>query len=296
MSRLTASRRLTGIATRPSRGANRAQKTASPRRRPAPRALRWVLFGGAGLLAAGAVSTVIWAFTSGWVSDTVDAAVERTLAMTVDAGLGVRNVLVTGRERTPGADILAALDVDTGAPILAFDPEEARDAVAALPWVRNVVIERRFPDTIYLRLEERRPLALWQSDRSMRVIDADGVVLTENGLEDYAALPLVVGLGAPDHAGPLLEKLAARPAIAERVEAAILVSERRWDLRLDNGVNVRLPEKGIDEALLRLSEIEANNGLLDRDIVSIDLRIGDRLVVQTTPGASQRRRLPEEDT
>ena len=296
MSRLTASRRLTGIATRPSRGANRAQKTASPRRRPAPRALRWVLFGGAGLLAAGAVSTVIWAFTSGWVSDTVDAAVERTLAMTVDAGLGVRNVLVTGRERTPGADILAALDVDTGAPILAFDPEAARDAVAALPWVRNVVIERRFPDTIYLRLEERRPLALWQSDRSMRVIDADGVVLTENGLEDYAALPLVVGLGAPDHAGPLLEKLAARPAIAERVEAAILVSERRWDLRLDNGVNVRLPEKGIDEALLRLSEIEANNGLLDRDIVSIDLRIGDRLVVQTTPGASQRRRLPEEDT
>ena len=147
-----------------------------------------------------------------------------------------------------------------------------------------------------MRLEERQPLALWQSDRVLWVIDADGVVLTEDGLEAYAALPLVVGLGAPDHAAPLLEKLASQPAIARRVEAAIRVSERRWDLRLDNGVNVRLPESGIDAALLRLSEIEANNGLLDRDIVAIDLRIGDRLVVQTTPGASQRRHMPEEDT
>ncbi len=292
MSRLTASRRLAGVATRPAR----AKPPAPPRRRPTPRFLRWLVLGTGGLLAAGAVGTVIWAFTSGWVGDTIDAAVDRTLAMTVDAGLGVRNVLVTGRDRTPGADILAALEVETGTPILTFDPDDARDAVAALPWIRNVVVERRFPDTIYLRLEERQPLALWQSDRTMRVIDADGVVLTEDGLEDYAALPLVVGLGAPDHAGPLLEKLAERPAIADRVEAAILVSERRWDLRLDNGVNVRLPEKGIDEALLRLSEIEADNGLLDRDIVAIDLRIGDRLVVQTTPGASQRRRMPEEDT
>ena len=291
MSRLTANRRLAGVATRPVKA-----KPPPPRRRPAPRVLSWIAYGGAGLLATGAVGTVIWAFTSGWVSDTVDAAFERTLAMTVDAGLGVRNVLVTGRDRTPGDDILAALEVQSGTPILAFDPDEARDAVAALPWVRDVVVERRFPDTIYLRLEERQPLALWQSDHTMRVIDADGVVLTEQGLEAYAALPLVVGLGAPDHAAPLLEKLAERPAIAERVEAAILVSERRWDLRLDNGVNVRLPETGIDEALLRLSEIEANNGLLDRDIVAIDLRIGDRLVVQTTPGASQRRRMPEEDT
>ncbi len=291
MSRLTASRRLTGIAVRPPRA-----KPPPPRRRPAPRALRRILFGGAGLLAAGAVTTVIWALTSGWVSNTIDAAVDRTLAMTADAGLGVRNVLVTGRDRTPGADILAALEVETGTPILKFDPEAARDAVAALPWIRNVVVERRFPDTIYLRLEERQPLALWQSDRVLRVIDADGVVLTEDGLEAYAALPLVVGLGAPDHAATLLEKLAGQPAIARRVEAAIRVSERRWDLRLDNGVNVRLPESGIDAALLRLSEIEANNGLLDRDIVAIDLRIGDRLVVQTTPGASQRRHMPEEDT
>ncbi len=291
MSRLTASRRLTGIAVRPPRA-----KPPPPRRRPAPRALRRILFGGAGLLAAGAVTTVIWAFTSGWVSNTIDAAVDRTLAMTADAGLGVRNVLVTGRDRTPGADILAALEVETGTPILTFDPESARDAVAALTWIRGVVVERRFPDTIYLRLEERQPLALWQSDRVLRVIDADGVVLTEDGLEAYAALPLVVGLGAPDHAAPLLEKLAGQPAIARRVEAAIRVSERRWDLRLDNGVNVRLPESGIDAALLRLSEIEANNGLLDRDIVAIDLRIGDRLVVQTTPGASQRRHMPEEDT
>ena len=293
MPRLTATRPMIGIATRPT---IRTYGEAPARRRPTPRFWRLGLYGGAGLLTASVVGTVIWAFTSGWVTHTVNMTADRLLAFSAEAGLGVRDVLVTGRDRTPGSELLAALDVDRGTPILAFDPERGRDAVTALPWVRNVVVERRFPDTIYLRLEERRPLALWQSDRTMRVIDADGVVLTNSGLEAYAALPLVVGQGAPDHAASLLEKLAALPAIAERVEAAILVSERRWDLRLDNGVNIRLPEAGIGEALARLSEIEAARGLFDRDIVAIDLRIGGRLVVQTTPGASERRRMPEEDT
>ena len=293
MPRLTASRPMIGVARR-APGASRAEPP--PRRRPVPRLWRRSLAGGALLLATAASATVIWAFASGWVGATVQAGIERLLIASAESGLGVRNVLVTGRDRTEGAALLAALEVESGSPILAFDPQRARDAVAALPWVRHVVVERRFPDTIYLRIEERRPLALWQSERAMRVIDADGVVLTGDGLEAYAALPLVVGQGAPDHAAPLLEKLAAQPAIAERVEAAILVSGRRWDLRLDNGVNVRLPEDGVEAALVRLSEIERSSGLFDRDIVAIDLRIGDRLVVQTTPGASERRRMPEEDT
>lgn len=294
MPRLTASRPVIGIAKK--RPTARTYGDAPARRRPVHRIWRRGLYGTAGLLVASMVGTTIWAFTSGWVANTVAATIDHLLEVSVEAGLGVRDVLVTGRDRTPGDDLLAALDVERGTPILTFDPDRARDAVAALPWVRNVVVERRFPDTIYLRLEERQPLALWQSDQTMRVIDADGVVLTHDGLEAYAALPLVVGQGAPDQAGPLLEKLAGLPAIGERVEAAILVSGRRWDLRLDNGVNVRLPEIGIDEALARLSEIEADRGLFDRDIVAIDLRVGDRLVVQTTPGARERRLMPEEDT
>ncbi len=298
MPRLTASRPVIGIAkNRPTaRTYEETYAEAPARRRPVSRLWRRGLYGTGGLMVASAVGTVIWAFTSGWVANTVTATIDHLLDASVEAGLGVRDVLVTGRDRTPGDELLAALGVERGTPILTFDPDEARDAVVALPWVRNVVVERRFPDTIYLRLEERQPLALWQSDQTMRVIDADGVVLTHDGLDAYAALPLVVGQGAPGQAAPLLEKLAGLPAIAGRVEAAILVSGRRWDLRLDNGVNIRLPEIGIDEALARLSEIEADRGLFDRDIVAIDLRIGDRMVVQTTPGARERRLMPEEDT
>ncbi|NNG04325.1 MAG: FtsQ-type POTRA domain-containing protein, partial [Inquilinus sp.] len=198
--------------------------------------------------------------------------------------------------RTGRDELLAALAIEPGSPILSFDPERAREAVVALRWVRNVVVERRFPDTLFLRIEERQPLALWQSEQKLRVIDGDGVVLAEDGLQAYGALPLVVGEAAPEYAAPFLASLGRVPAVADRVEAAILVSGRRWDLRLDSGIDVRLPEDGLDAALQRLSELEAKSGLFDRDILAIDLRLEDRLAVQVTPAANERRRLPGEDT
>ncbi|MCH7555160.1 MAG: cell division protein FtsQ, partial [Proteobacteria bacterium] len=55
---------------------------------------------------------------------------------------------------------------------------------------------------------------------------------------------------------------------------------RRWNLRLDNGVDVELPEAGINAAWRRLADIERRHRLLSRDITAIDLRLPDRLVVR----------------
>src|SRR3546814_952595 len=107
---------------------------------------------------------------------------------------------------------------------------------------------------------------------------------------------MIVGPDAPEHASEFLALVAARPGIADRVEAAVRVSGRRWDLHLANGVDIRLPEDGVAEALDRLSEMAAASTLFERDIIAIDLRLGDRLVIQTSPFAAERRRMPEENT
>lgn len=281
-------------AARTRRSADRAAVRAN-RRRAAPRWLGPVVR----LSAATASLAVVigigaWSWQSGWIAQTATDLRDGMVRISGKGGLAVADVLVEGRRETDADEIMAILGVERGTPILAFDPDRARDALEALPWVATAVVERRLPDTIYVRLTERKPMALWQNDRKLHLIDAEGVVLAETDLERFADLPILVGGEAPRHVDDLMRLLSTEPGIAARVQAATWIGERRWDLRLDNGVDIRLPESGAADALRRLSEVEAAQPILDRDIVAIDLRMPDRLVVQTSAAAAARRRAPEE--
>lgn len=118
------------------------------------------------------------------------------------------------------------------------------------------------------------------------MIDRSGAVIPGARGESFAGLPLLVGDDAPAHAADLLAMLAGEPDIVSRVVAAVRVRGRRWNVRLDNGIDVRLPENGPAAAWAQLARIEREHGLLQRDVVAIDLRTPDRLVVRTAPGAA----------
>jgi cell division protein FtsQ len=256
--------------------------------RHAPQAaLAAIVLAAAGLLALG--------IADGRIARAASATSEGLIAASAGLGLTVDEILVEGRVRTDSDDLREALGAERGTPILAFDPDAGRAAVLALPWVRSASVERRLPSTIFVHLEERQPLALWQNDHRLRLIDRDGVVLAERGLDRFATLPMVVGPDAHIEAAALLRLLAAEPAVASRVSAAVRIGGRRWDLKLDNGIAVRLPEEGTGDAL-RLLAAAAGEGLLERDILAIDLRMEDRLVVQITPLAAERRTLPEKSS
>lgn len=223
--------------------------------------------------------TVATGRAAAWWSDVWSGAID----MTANIGFSVQEVVLTGRSVTERDAIWLALQVERGDPILSFDAEAARDRIAALPWVKSITIERRLPDALHLQVEERRPMALWQQDGVVRLIDHDGVELTQDDLAAFGDLPLVVGFGAEGQAAELLDVLDDIPDLAERVTAAIWVGNRRWDLRLDNGVTVQLPEQDMATAIVRMQAVEAADGLIDRDIATIDLRLTDRLVVRMTP-------------
>lgn len=242
--------------------------------------------------AAAASLTVVgglgWLWHDGWFGRQIDAAVAAFYRSTVEAGLAVDEVFVEGRWRTAPSEILRLLEVERGAPILAFDPYVAKSRLEGLPWVRAASVERRLPDVIYLRLDERVPLAIWQIDGARRVIDDRGAVIPEARAEAFAALPVVVGKGAPDHTAALLRLLDLEPDLKRQVSAAVWVGERRWNIRLDSGIDVRLPETDPERAWAELARIDRQHGLLDRDVAIIDLRLPDRLVVRTAPGAAAR--------
>lgn len=228
-----------------------------------------------------------WMTLSGGVSRFGEWANSKTLNFTAGAGFIVENIMVEGRRNADVDTIRAIVNVEKGDPLFAFDPDEAQDLLEKISWVRAAHVERRLPDTIYIHLEERQPMALWQRDGKLAVIDDEGVMLTDQKPQNFSDLPLVVGEGAPDHAVELLTLLEAEPDVARRVEAAIFVSDRRWDLKLRSGTLVKLPEKEIGYALSRLMKTHREEALMDKDLTAIDMREDGRITVRTKPGAVQ---------
>ena len=200
------------------------------------------------------------------------------------ANLPVLDVVVEGRSMTPEAQLRAALNVKPGDPLLGFSLEDARARIEKLTWVQHATVERRLPGTVVITLSERRPFAVWQTGGRFVLIDRAGQVVAEQDpVKDAAAftvLPLVVGPGAPEQAAALLDQLATVPALKARVVASVRVGERRWNLRLNSGCDVLLPEGQELAAMTRLMELHAQQQLLDRPLQTLDMRAPDRLVVR----------------
>lgn len=204
----------------------------------------------------------------------------RALALTSSAGFTVQDMLVTGRSRVD-ADILRhTLNVNIGAPIFGVDLEAAQKSIAQLGDIKNVSIARRLPDRLVISLEERAPAALWQNNKKISVVDKEGVVL---GVEasQWSELPLIIGASAGPHAGEMLSLLQAEPGILKELSAAQRIGDRRWDLRLKNGMTIKLPEENAGFALRRLMEAQDSKKVFERSIASIDLRQPDKMVIST---------------
>ena len=215
----------------------------------------------------------------------LEAAADSVLDCTAWLGLAVADVRVEGREATDRDTILAALGAAPGTPILAVSPSRAKEQIEKLPWVHSAVVERRLPDTIYIRLVERKPLALWQHGSKLDLIDREGAVIAVTHLDRFAKLPMVVGEHAASHAAELIDMLTTEPDLAARVSAAIRVGDRRWNLRMDNAIDVLLPADSPASAWAQLASLERSSAILKRDVQVVDVRLPDRLVVRVNPEA-----------
>ncbi len=199
----------------------------------------------------------------------------------------IEEILAAGHYHTRRKDLLAAIAVAPGDDMMDVDPDEVRGRVEALDWIESAKVTRLWPSTLQVQVVEKEPYAIWQSKGVSWLIDRKGGRITKDGVAEFAGLPMVVGDGAPLHAAELMEILKRFPTIQRLVKASVRVGDRRWDLHLKNGIQVRLPEDGVEDALQRLTVLETEQKIFERDIESIDLRLPDRLIIKPRGGAAE---------
>ncbi|MEO0544535.1 MAG: cell division protein FtsQ/DivIB [Pseudomonadota bacterium] len=207
--------------------------------------------------------------------------------LAVAVGLGVTQIEVKGNTHTRVDDVYRALEIDGSRSLLTLNAVAARGVIEGLPWVEQAQLQKIYPGTLSVTLRERIPYALWQMGDAVTVVERDGSPIGPFAADPrIAALPLVVGTGAATNANALFSFLEETPWLLGQVHAAIRVGDRRWDLRLRNGMTIRMPENELNEAIARLELLDATYGVLGRDLAAIDLRLDDRTIFALTQNAA----------
>jgi cell division protein FtsQ len=225
----------------------------------------------------------------GHVEEFTTALSDTRNAIANSAGFRITSVAINGRKQLSQDEVLATGGVNGRSSLLFLDASTVRARLKANPWIADATVLKFYPGQLQIDIIERSAFALWQRDGRISVISDDGAVLEPYLSRRFVSLPLVVGRGAETRARDFLALLARYPQVNSVTKAAIFVGERRWNLRLKDGLDIRLPENDVGNALAELCRLDKEDKLFSRDIVAVDMRLPDRLTVQLSDDAAKAR-------
>lgn len=198
------------------------------------------------------------------------------------AGFTVKRVDVVGIRHMDSAPVYQiALDQRSMAMPL-VDVSHIRQQLLKFGWVKDARVSRRLPDTLVVDIVERKPAALWQGPEQLALIDSDGTVIDRVPVTQMPDLPLLIGPGANLHERDLNALLDSAPTLKPQLVSASWIGGRRWDLTLQTGETIALPEgeDAAKKALSKFADLDKSTGLLGRGLLRFDLRLPGKMIVR----------------
>lgn len=240
-------------------------------------------------IALSAIFALLLFNLSGYYDKSVSVVYYKYKEFSLNSNLILKDVILYGNKNTSKQNILDALDIsysnDTKSivktiPILSIDLKNMHDKLTQIEWVESATIERLLPSTLNIKIVERTPFALWQNNRKIRLIDSNGEIINVQDLEKFADLVILIGDQAQSYAGLIFKIINQEPELARRVSSLIFVSNRRWNVKMFNGVEIKLPEQNTQKAWAELARMQADSQILDSGAKMLDMRIKDKIYIE----------------
>lgn len=209
---------------------------------------------------------------------------QNSYEIAADIGFRFKEVLIEGQQNMPEEEILTTLNADTGTPIFAINLQDVQTNLIKNNWIKVAVVERRLPSTIYIAILERVPIAIWQINQKLFLIDEEGYKITllnpDQKNNKFGNLLHVVGTDANIYANKLIHDLKKYPELYSNVISAVRYGERRWNLNLQQNITVKMPEYDFDKALNYLLQLNKNHKLFDQNYKTLDLRDNNKYYIE----------------
>jgi cell division protein FtsQ len=201
-------------------------------------------------------------------------------------GFGVRHIVLSGHSELTQDEVISLSGLQAHQSLPFLDPKSLQTRLQSVPLIAEATVTKLYPDRLLIAIRERVPFAIWQHEGQVQVIAEDGTVIEELRDPRFLRLPHVVGPDANQRAREFVALLDQVPELRDQIRAGILVSKRRWTIKLQNGVDVLLPELEPEKALRIFAQMEKQHGLTKKAVLAIDLRLPDRIAMRLTEEAA----------
>jgi cell division protein FtsQ len=200
----------------------------------------------------------------------------------IKLGLGIYDVEIEGNNIVKTNIIVDKVLSHIGNPhensIILVKLSELENEIKEIGWVDEASIRKKFPGSIIIKIKEREPSCMWQQDNKIYLSDIEGNLITDKVTNEYLNLPLIVGKDSKNEVPQFFGIISSSPYLYSMVKEGKRVGKRRWDIILQSGVIIKLPEKNYENAWKKLADLDKENKILSKDVNYIDLRIENQVV------------------
>ncbi len=185
-------------------------------------------------------------------------------------------------------DIREVVPVDLPVSSFNLDLDHMQRVIAGLAPVKEVNLRVRSGGVLEVNIVERKPAFLWRRDKGLELLDEEGNYVRSIVTRlDYPTLPLIAGEGANVRTDQAYRLFRAAEPLQERMRGLVFIGDRRWNVILDRGQTLMLPERNPVAALERIIVMDKADELLSRDVSAVDFRIKNRPTLHLSEGAME---------
>ncbi|MGR3315603.1 cell division protein FtsQ/DivIB [Roseovarius indicus] len=193
----------------------------------------------------------------------------------------VTELSIEGASANVEEDIREIFPFDFPASSFDIDLEHVRNMIVGLPAVAEASVRVRQGGVLVAKVTEREPVAVWRTWDGLGLVDKQGYVVAEiSSRLDRSDLPVIAGKGGDKDVPGALSILQAAAPLGDRVKGLVRMGERRWDVVLDRGQRILLPDENPVRALERVIVLDEVQDMLERDVVVVDMRLAERPTVR----------------
>ncbi len=197
----------------------------------------------------------------------------------------IKHVIIEGYEKSNISEIennVAELKGD----LISLNFNSLKEIVESNGWVKRASIKKIFPSTVIINITENDPFAIYFQEGKSFLLDLDGSIITEINLDNYADdLLFVRGENSPELLELLIRDISiAFPNLIKTLDEVEFIEKRRWNLKLDNKILIKLPDENIQQSLKNLKQLFEEQEVMQSNIIEIDLRIQGRAALKVLDG------------